>query len=57
MGVRVPETAEWSAFRYLDLSLLAVDVTPRVAGKATMTVRSLKPSGVPLEAVTFVRRS
>jgi hypothetical protein len=57
LGVRVPETAEWSAFRYLDLSLLAVDVTPRVAGRATMTVQALKPNGDQLETLTLVRRA
>lgn len=52
-GLRVPETAEWSAYRYLDLSLIALDVTPRVGGRATMTMRALRPDGTELERITF----
>jgi hypothetical protein len=55
-GIRVPETAEWSALRYLDLSLIALDVTPRDGGgRATMTMRALRPDGSQIETITFER--
>lgn len=56
LGLRVPELADWSATRYLDLSLIAVDVAPRDAqGVATMTIRALRIDGSELERVTLRR--
>jgi hypothetical protein len=55
-GLRVPELAPWSAKRYLNLSLLAIDVTPPDSqGVATMTVRALRPGGTEIERVTLRR--
>ena len=55
-GLRVPEPASWSASRYLDLSLIAVDVVPPgVDGRTTMTVRALTPDGAVVDAVTLER--
>lgn len=55
-GARVPEEAPWSATRYLDVSLLAVDVTPPDGqGLATMTLRALRPDGSTIETVTLRR--
>lgn len=54
----MPETAEWSAFRYLNLSLIAVDVTPQDPfGTATMTVRALDAGGTEMERITMTRRA
>ena len=56
-GLRVPETAEWSAARYLDLSFIAVDVTPAArGGVATMAVRALTPDGSVVDTVTLERQ-
>lgn len=54
-GVRVPEPAPWSVTRYLDLSFIAVDVTPRRNGRTTMTVSALTPEGTPVDKVTLRR--
>lgn len=55
-GLRVPELADWSAARYLDLSLISVDVTPPAAdGRTTMAVRALTPGGTLVDAVTLER--
>lgn len=55
-GIRVPETAEWSAVRYLDLSFIAVDVTPPGAdGRTTMAIRALKLDGTVVDALTLER--
>jgi hypothetical protein len=55
-GLRVPELAPWSATRYLDISLIAVDVTPRDGtGTATMTVRALRATGSLIERITLRR--
>lgn len=55
-GLRIPETAPWSAARYLDLSLLAVDVTPPAAGgRTTMALRAMKPDGTVVDTVTLER--
>ena len=56
-GVRVPETAPWSAARYLDLSLLAVDVVPPGAdGRTTMAVRAMAPDGTVVDTFTLARQ-
>lgn len=56
-GLRVPELANWSASRYLNLSFISVDVTPRDGdGRATMTIRSLTPDRTEVDRVTLVRR-
>ena len=55
-GVRVPETAPWSAVRYLDLSFIALDVTPPGAdGRTTLALRALKPDGAVVDSVTLER--
>jgi hypothetical protein len=55
-GVRVPETAPWSATRYLDLSFIGVDVEPPDAeGVASMTVRAVRADGTELERITLRR--
>jgi len=57
-GARVPEPAPWSAARYLDLSILAADVTPPGAGGVTtMTLRALAVDGQEIERVTLLRRA
>lgn len=57
-GARVPEEAPWSATRYLDVSLLAVDVLPAGSdGVTTMTLRALQADGTPIESVTLRRTS
>jgi hypothetical protein len=57
-GARVPEAAPWSATRYLDLSLVAVDVVPpRENRQTTLTVRALTATGTELERVTLLRTS
>ena len=55
-GLRVPELAPWSATRYLNLSLIAVDVAPRDAeGVATMTIRALRADGKVIESLILRR--
>ncbi|MGH2758101.1 MAG: purple acid phosphatase family protein [Actinomycetota bacterium] len=54
-GGRVPEPAPWSVTRYLDLSYIAVDVTPRVNGTTMMTVKALTPYGTKVDAVRLRR--
>jgi hypothetical protein len=55
-GYRVPEPAPWSVTRYLDLSFITVDVTPRTNGRTMMRIRALRPDGAePVDAVTLVR--
>ena len=55
-GVRVPESGEFSAFRYLDISFIACDVAPRTPDSpATLTVRALRPDGTEIERVTLAR--
>jgi hypothetical protein len=55
-GVRVPEAAPWSSVRYLDLSFIALDVTPPGAdGRTTMALRALKPDGAVVDTITFER--
>ena len=55
-GVRLPETAPWSATRYLNLSLIAVDVEPRnAAGVAVMTIRALRSDGTEIERIHLRR--
>ncbi len=54
--LRIPESALWSAARYLDLSLIVVDVEPRDAsGIATMKIKALQVNGDPIEEVTLRR--
>jgi hypothetical protein len=56
-GVRAPETAEWSAVRYLDYSLIAVDVAPPDgAGETTMTLRALSAAGAEVDRVVLRRQ-
>ena len=56
-GLRMPEAAPWSAVRYLDLSLLAVDVTPPGAdGRTTMAVRAMAPDGTVVDSFTLARQ-
>lgn len=55
-GARVPEAAPWSVARYLDLSFITVDVTPRVGGQTTMTIRALTPDRKVVDKV-ILRRS
>jgi hypothetical protein len=55
-GIRVPETALWSATRYMQHSIAVVDVTPRDRdGAATMTVRGLAKDGAEIDRVTLRR--
>jgi hypothetical protein len=55
-GIRVPELAPWSATRYLNLSLIAVDVAPPDSGGvATMTIRALRAGGAEIERITLRR--
>lgn len=55
-GARIPEKAPWSATRYLDVSLLAVDVNPPGSdGLSTMTLRALRVDGTLIESVTLRR--
>lgn len=55
-GAHVPEAAPWSVTRYLDLSFITVDVTPRVRGSTTMTIRALTPEATVVDAVRLRRR-
>ena len=53
-GVREPEAALWSSVRYLDLSVLTVDVDPgRKGGTATMKLTAVKPDGTAVDTVTL----
>lgn len=54
-GARVPEPSPWSVTRYLDLSFIAVDVTPRINGRTTMAIRALTPDGTLVDRVTLRR--
>lgn len=55
-GIRLPELALWSAFRYPSNSLAYVDVDPGVDGGVTsMKVVPLDAEGRALETVTLVR--
>ena len=55
-GLRIPELAPWSATRYLNLSLLVIDVEPKDAhGVARMTIRAVRPGGEEIERVTLIR--
>jgi hypothetical protein len=55
-GLRVPEPAPWSVTRYLDLSFITVDVSPRVQGRTTMRIRALRPGDPkPVDSVTLHR--
>jgi len=57
-GLRVPETALWSAARHLAHSIVVVDVTPRDAqGTATMVVRGLAKDGAEIDRATLRRSS
>src|SRR4029450_7359952 len=57
-GVRVPETADWSAVRYLDHSLLVVDVVPEGTEPARMDVVAIKKSdGLEVDRFSLVRRA
>jgi hypothetical protein len=55
-GIRVPEPAPWSVTRYLDLSFITVDVTPRTNGVTTMAIRAVTPDGTTVDRVTLRRR-
>jgi hypothetical protein len=53
-GLRVPETALWSAHRFLDNSLVLVDVTPATdARRATMRLAAVDRAGAVLDSVTL----
>lgn len=55
-GLRIPELAPWSATRYLDLSLLVVDVAPPdPQGVARMTIKAVQPDGEEIERITLER--
>jgi hypothetical protein len=55
-GLRVPEAAPWSASRFLDNSLVLVDVTPRTAqARATMRLSAVDRRGVVVDRVTLER--
>ena len=55
-GARVPEAAPWSAVRYLDLSFIALDVTPPGPdGRTTMALRALDIDGAVVDTVTLER--
>jgi hypothetical protein len=55
-GLRVPETAPWSAVRFLDNSLVLVDVTPRAPGRAaTLRLSAVDRRGVVVDRVTLER--
>jgi hypothetical protein len=55
-GLRVPETALWSAARFLDNSLVLVDVTPRTAtARATMRLSAVDRKGQVVDRVTLER--
>lgn len=49
-------TALWSAARYLDNSLVLVDVTPRTpTTRATMRLTAVDTQGVPVDRVVLER--
>jgi hypothetical protein len=53
---RVPESADWSASRFMQQSFVVVDVAPRdTTGRATMTVRALTKDGVIIDSATLRR--
>jgi hypothetical protein len=53
-GLRVPETAPWSQTRFLDNSLVLVDVTPSGPGRrATMRLSAVDTPGVVVDRVTL----
>lgn len=53
-GLRVPESALWSASRFLDNSLVLVDVTPRTAtAAASMRLSAVDRNGVVVDRVTL----
>ena len=53
-GVRVPEAAPWSQVRYLDNSLVLVDVTPAAPGRrATMRISAVDTQGAVVDRVTL----
>ncbi|HJR19232.1 MAG TPA: metallophosphoesterase family protein [Actinomycetota bacterium] len=55
-GLRVPELAPWSATRFLNLSLLVIDVEPPDPhGIARMTVRAVRADGTEIERITLTR--
>jgi hypothetical protein len=55
--LRIPESADWSATRFLGLSLISVDVTPaRRWDSARMKVSALKLDGSEIENFTIVRK-
>ena len=55
-GVRLPELAPWSAYRFPSNSVVYADVGPGEPGGATtMTVVALDAAGAELERVTLVR--
>ena len=54
--LRAPESADWSATRYLGLSLIKVDVTPsKGSARARMAVTALQLDGTEIETFTLVR--
>ena len=54
--LRAPEVADWSATRFLGLSLIHVDVAPARAGATPrMKVRALELDGSEIETFTMVR--
>lgn len=55
-GLRLPEAAPWSAYRFPSNSLVYADVDPGEAGGTTsMTVVALDAAGAELERVTLLR--
>lgn len=55
-GLRVPETALWSAARFLDNSLVLVDVTPRTGTtRAAMRLSAVDRQGVVVDRVVLER--
>lgn len=53
-GIRVPEAAPWSQVRFLDNSLVLVDVTPGAAGRpATMRLSAVDTQGIVVDRVTL----
>ncbi|MGH7896728.1 MAG: metallophosphoesterase, partial [Candidatus Binatia bacterium] len=56
-GLRIPELADWSATRALELSVLAADVVPPAApgGETTMTLTGRRADGSVIEQITLRR--
>nr|WP_255426881.1 metallophosphoesterase family protein [Pseudonocardia sp. C8] len=55
-GVRVPETAEWSAVPYMGHSIAVIDVEPAGDGRpATMTITGVAVDGTRFDTVTLQR--